>query len=74
MIEAIENVADIKLIIAGFGERVEEIKEIAKQNHQVEYIGKINYDEVMEYTRNASLLFQFYDTRIPIAKYASSNK
>jgi glycosyltransferase involved in cell wall biosynthesis len=75
VIRAVAALKDIRLTIAGDGEAVAEIQKWAAQMpEKVRFIGRISYTEVLQRSVVADLLFSFYDTRIPLVKYASSNK
>lgn len=75
VIAAIKNINNVELIIAGYGDQVEEIKKWTKNMpDKVKFIGKISYAEVISRNMKADLLFTLYDPIIPINKYASPNK
>ncbi len=75
VIRAVAATNDIRLTIAGDGETVAEIKKwAAEMPEKIQFIGRISYTEVLERSIMADLLFSFYDSRIPLVKYASSNK
>lgn len=71
---AIKNLDTVRLIIAGYGDQVEEIEEWAKARNNVEFIGRISYTEVLERTMNADLLVALYKPAGLVAAYSSSNK
>ena len=55
---AIKDISNIKLIIAGYGDQVEEIKALFNEKpDKARFIGKISYNEVIERTMAADLLF-----------------
>jgi len=74
MIKAIEDSDDIELIIAGFGRDEEILIPLFKRSKNVEYIGRLPYEKVLEMTMKSDLLFALYDTEIENNKYASPNK
>ena len=75
IIEAVKTIDNAKLIIAGFGELAEKISIISNQNRdKIDFIGKINYKQVLELSFSADILFSFYDPAIRLHKFASSNK
>jgi glycosyltransferase involved in cell wall biosynthesis len=75
VIGAVASIDGIKLTIAGDGEMVADIKKwAAEMPGKIEFIGRIPYAEVLKRSVAADLLFSFYDTNIPLVKYASSNK
>ncbi len=75
MIEAAKSIEGIELIIAGFGSLSQQIKNEAKCNiNKIKFIGLISHEEVLKYTFQSDLLFSLYDPKIPLYKFASSNK
>jgi glycosyltransferase involved in cell wall biosynthesis len=64
----------VELIIAGHGKDADIIIEKIRKNSHSKYIGKIPYNEILENSLRADVLFAFYDTIIPNNKYASPNK
>jgi len=75
VIMAIQNVEDVKLIIAGYGDQIKELKKEASESpEKVQFIGQINHTEVLQRTLAAKLLFSLYDPSVPLHRFASSNK
>jgi glycosyltransferase involved in cell wall biosynthesis len=75
IIEAVNNIDGVELVIAGFGDKAREIAEIAKSsNGKIRYLGEMDYKEVLNWNYSSDLMFSLYDPRIPLFKYASSNK
>jgi glycosyltransferase involved in cell wall biosynthesis len=74
MLLAAGNVPGIRIIIAGYGKDVEYYKDLFNKYPSVTFLGTINYQSVIEYTRKASLLFALYDPSITNNKFASPNK
>jgi len=72
-INAVKEIPNVKLVIAGFGEFAERIRLNSEEN-KIDFIGKINYKRVLELSCSADILFSFYNPVIPLNKYASSNK
>lgn len=71
--QAIKDMDKVRLIIAGYGDMVEDIEEWVKQaDGKAEFIGKISYDEVLERTLASDLLFALYSSDIPSVRYAPS--
>lgn len=70
LMEAITTLDGVKLIIAGYGNMIDEIKNYEKKMpNKVNFIGKISYEEVMERAYNADLLFQLRDPSRIMNKY-----
>lgn len=75
MIDAIRAIDGVELTIAGFGENAKEIEQLSlKYPKKVRYIGRINYEAVINHTLSSDLLFSFYNFNIPVARFAASNK
>lgn len=75
IVEAVKSVDDVRIIFAGFGDQVEEIKKWASETpEKVQFIGKINYTEVLERTMSADLLVAFHNPTIPINRVSIANK
>jgi glycosyltransferase involved in cell wall biosynthesis len=71
---AIRTMNDVALVVAGWGPAKNRIVQLAKQQPNIRFAGRLSYTEVMEQTRQADALFAFYDPRTPIARLASPNK
>lgn len=68
--KAIEQIDNVKLIIAGYGDLVQEIKEAMQRlPGKVEFIGKISYEEVIKRGMEADLFFILRDTTVLANKY-----
>lgn len=74
VVKAINDLDNVRLMIAGFGVDEEYLVDLFKRTNNVIYLGKIRYDEVIERTKKSDLLFALYDPRIPNHIYASPNK
>jgi len=70
VIEAIKDIDGVKLVIAGYGDLTGEIEELSNQlPDKIEFIGKINYAEVIERGLKANLFFSLRDPIIPTNRY-----
>jgi glycosyltransferase involved in cell wall biosynthesis len=74
LLEAVEELDWVKLVIAGKGPEENFIKNEVKKYPNIDYLGFIDYLEVMHRTLEADVLFAMYDPTIPANKYASPNK
>jgi glycosyltransferase involved in cell wall biosynthesis len=75
VIAAVLELSDVKLVVGGFGELENMIREIAVQHPEhIEFLGKMPYSEVLRKTQTADLIFSLYDPCVPLYRYASSNK
>lgn len=73
VIKAINGI-NIKLIFAGDGPLKQEIEGLTRINENIEYKGFLNYEDIVNETLAADILFAFYDPTIPNNRYASPNK
>ena len=73
---AIKSIEGVKIVIAGHGNLVEEIKGWShKMPDKIQYIGEINYVEVLERSVKADLLFMLRDYVVkPVNKYICGSK
>jgi len=65
---------DIQVEIAGWGECADQIKKMASTSTFLTFSGILSYDEVLDRTMNADLLFALYNPSTPNNKFASPNK
>lgn len=74
ILEAVKFIPNVELVIAGYevgnGTIVQELKKAANVN----FLGRIDYKEVIEHSLSCDLLFALYDPDVPNNKYASPNK
>ena len=72
---AIRSVEGVKLIMTGRGDQVEEIKEWSVQMpDKLQFLGWVSYDEVIERTIAADLLFVIPDSIVPLNQYIGGSK
>lgn len=70
VVEAIKDLENVNLVIAGYGDLVEEIREWAHQMPgKVEFIGRISYSDVFKIGAMADLMFVLRDPIILANKY-----
>jgi glycosyltransferase involved in cell wall biosynthesis len=71
--QAINDIDGVKLVVAGYGDMDGDIAEWVRQaDGKAEFLGRITYQEVLERTLAADLLFALYSANIPTQKYAAS--
>jgi len=73
--QAIESIDDIKIIIAGYGDLVDEIKEW--ENYypdKIQFIGEISHARVLEMSSKADALFILRDPIVKVNKYICGSK
>lgn len=75
-VEAVEGKKEIQLLLAGYGdlELTNLISEISKSNHNIEYYGKISYDDALQLYSTTDLMFAMYDPEHPNHRYSAANK
>ena len=59
MIEAVKEIDNVKLVIAGAGVDADIITKATQQTNKISYIGYISYDKLIKYTMQADLLLHF---------------
>ena len=75
MIKAIDNLDNVKLILAGPESDFERLRKAQCLNDNVQYVGWLpSYDDVLKYTIGADVLFRFNDPKVPKSRYESPNK
>jgi glycosyltransferase involved in cell wall biosynthesis len=75
LFEAIREVEGVRIIIAGHGDLVTEIKEWSlKYPEKIQFIGEINHSEVLERSAKSELLFVLRDPIVPVNKYICGSK
>lgn len=75
IVEAVRSIDGVRIIFAGFGDQVKEIKKWTSETpEKIQFIGKINYTEVLERTMSADLLIAFHDPTVSIYRVSTVNK
>ena len=70
MIEAVADLENVKLIIAGYGDLVDTIKDFEeKMPNKIQYIGKLSYEDALEKLSSSDLGFVLREPIVPINKY-----
>jgi glycosyltransferase involved in cell wall biosynthesis len=70
VIEAVKEIDGVKLVVAGYGDMAEEIREMAARlPDKLEFIGKISYQEVIKRGLTADLFFVLRDPVLPFYRY-----
>lgn len=72
---AVENIDNVRIVIAGYGDLVEEIISWSnKIPNKIVFIGEISRSEVLKWSSNADLLFILRDPIIPVNRYICGSK
>ena len=73
--QAINSIDGVRLVIAGYGPQIAEIKEwVNEAPSKVEFIGRLSYTEVLERTMAADIVVALYDVTGLLVSYISPNK
>jgi len=74
MIEVIKNHPEWKMVIGGSGGEEDEVKLMVKDISNIEFIGRVPYEETISIYSDSDVMFATYDPSIPNHKYSSANK
>jgi glycosyltransferase involved in cell wall biosynthesis len=74
LLKALSEVKDAEVTIAGFGADEAYVMEECSRYSNITFIGKLSYQEVLEKSQQADLLFALYDPAVPNHRYSSPNK
>jgi glycosyltransferase involved in cell wall biosynthesis len=74
ILSAIDQEESFKLVIAGFGAKEKEFSVLAKNKRNVDFLGKIPYDDVLRLTFLSNCVVALYDPSVPNNVVASPNK
>lgn len=74
MADVVAATSAAEMAIAGFGGDEDDIRAYVNGMTNVDFIGKIDYAEVMRRSASADLLFATYDPIVPNHRYSSANK
>lgn len=76
MIDAVHGLAGVKLLLSGVGPDQKSVEEVSRQhNPRIQFLGWLpSYQEIINKTLAADVLFRFSDPKHPKTKYESPNK
>lgn len=75
IVKAIESIDGVKIVIAGYGDLVDEIEEWGRlMPEKLEFIGEISHAEVLERSIKADALFILRDPIVRVNKYICGSK
>lgn len=63
-----------QLIVAGFGKYEKYFEDVAREFSNIQFLGKVSYEQSLSISYSADLLFATYDPKIPNHRYSSPNK
>jgi len=73
--KAIENIDDVRIVIAGYGDLEGEIKEWEQRlPNKIQFIGEISHAKVIEMSMQADALFILRDSSVLVNKYICGSK
>lgn len=72
--EVMAVVPNWKLKIAGFGALEDFVISQSQKNKNIEFFGRLSYDEAMKINESSKVMLAIYDPKLPNHKYASPNK
>ena len=72
---AIKDIDNVKLILAGYGDQVAEIKRWSQEvPDKIEFIGRIEHSETLKRSKDVDLLFELRSSSVPQHKYICGSK
>jgi glycosyltransferase involved in cell wall biosynthesis len=74
LIRVVKENPNFHLYIAGFGGDQKAIEESADKQSNIEYFGRVPYNQALLLSQKADLIWALYDPTIPNHQYASPNK
>ncbi len=74
VISVLKKHPEWQLDLAGFGGDEHEILAAADNSPNIQWYGRVNYEQAIQLSATADVLFATYDPKIPNHKYASPNK
>ena len=75
MVKAIEKVENVRLVIAGFGDMVDEIKKYCESTpDKIQYIGEITHEKLLQKSLESNLLFVLRSPQNLTNKYTCGSK
>ncbi len=74
LIDAVEQVGGVKAVIGGKGALYKEVEARAKSGSNVEFLGTIPMDEVIQRTLKSDVVYCIFDPSHPLTRIGSPNK
>lgn len=74
VLSVINNMDNVCLDIAGVGPIEGKVADIAKNSSNIEYYGKLKYEDALKLYSKCDLMFSVYDPNVPNHKYSAPNK
>lgn len=73
-LDTIKEFDTIEINIAGVGECEEYVKELSIKNENINYHGKLKYEDAIKLYLESDLMFAIYDPRVENHKFSAPNK
>lgn len=74
IVEAIQDLQEVRLLVAGFGRMEKEFSDSIKNRRNIEFLGRIQSDTVLGLTFLSDCIIALYDPSLPNNIFASPNK
>ena len=74
LIEAVQDLPDVELVVAGFGRMEKEFSNLIKGKRNVKFLSRIPYNAVLKLTLSCDCVIALYDPHVPNNVFASPNK
>jgi len=73
-VEVVGELRDVELILAGGGDLVDFVKEKSEFNKNIDYRGRIDYEDTFDIYSKTDLMFAIYNPEIMNHKFSAANK
>lgn len=74
ILNVVKNNLDLQLDIAGYGPLEDQVKAISAEASNINYHGKVGYEEAINLYENCDVMFAIYDPSHPNHRYSAPNK
>lgn len=74
LLECISKDENYELVLAGIGPLSSLAESYSKQFSNIEFLGKVSYEEAMQIYSSADIMFAIYDPTVPNHKFSAPNK
>ncbi|TQQ83945.1 glycosyltransferase [Peptacetobacter hominis] len=74
VIKVISENKNLHLDIAGIGPFEDEVKNSAEKFENINYYGKLNYEDAIKLYLDCDIMFAIYDPKVPNHRYSAPNK
>ena len=74
ILEVVSKRKDFSLIIGGIGPMSELTEEYSRRYINIKYLGKVSYEDALNYYKDSDVMFAIYDPKVPNQKWSAPNK